>query len=131
MLRIGLAGLGVAATMLMPGIDAYPGAQIVAADGPRTSARVAFEAQYRGGRAYSDVEALCMDPDVDAIWIATPNQLHCKQTILAANHGKHVICTKPMALTIDECTRMCEAAERNGVLLLCGQTWSMSPDVRA
>jgi phthalate 4,5-cis-dihydrodiol dehydrogenase len=131
MLRIGLAGLGVAATMLMPGIDAYPGAQIVAAADPRLSARVAFETHYRGGRAYADVEGLCTDPNVDAIWIATPNQMHCEHTIAAANHGKHVICTKPMALTIDECTRMCEAAESNGVLLLCGQTWSMSPDVRA
>ncbi len=130
MLKVGLAGLGVAAAMVMPGIDAYPGAQIVAAADPRESARAAFEAQY-GGRAYADVQALCADPDVDAIWIATPNHLHCEHTIAAAEHGKHVICTKPMALTIDECERMCAAAERNGVLLLCGQTWSMSPDVRA
>jgi phthalate 4,5-cis-dihydrodiol dehydrogenase len=50
---------------------------------------------------------------------------------MAAEHGKHVICTKPMALTVAECERMCLAAERNGVKLLCGQTYSMSPDIQA
>ena len=65
------------------------------------------------------------------MWIATPNQYHCEHTVLAAEHKKHVICTKPMALNVAEAERMCAAAERNGVQLLCGQTWSMSPDVQA
>src|SRR6185437_10676642 len=70
-------------------------------------------------------------PKVDVVWIATPNQLHCEHTILAAEHGKHVICTKPVALTVEECERMVAAIERNKVKLLCGQTWSMSPDMQA
>ena len=65
------------------------------------------------------------------IWIATPNHLHGRHTIMAADHGKHVICTKPMALGVEECEAMCVAAERNKVHLLCGQTYSMSPDVQA
>ena len=65
------------------------------------------------------------------IWVATPNQFHCAHTIMVAEAGKHVICTKPMALSVEECARMCDAAERNGVQLLCGQTWSMSPDIQA
>ena len=129
-LRLGIAGLGVASTLFLPGVEEYPHARIVAAADPRASARDAFVARY-GGRAHAGVEALCEDPDVDVIWIATPNHLHCAHAVLAAEHRKHVICTKPMALTVEECERMCEAAERNGVRLLCGQTYSMSPDIQA
>ena len=129
-LRLGIAGLGVASTLFLPGVERAAHTQIVAAADPRESARVAFERTY-GGRAYESVEQLCADPGVDAVWIATPNHLHCAHAVLAAEHGKHVICTKPMALTVDECVQMCAAAERNGVQLLCGQTWSMSPDVAA
>ncbi|MGA2393355.1 MAG: Gfo/Idh/MocA family oxidoreductase [Candidatus Lustribacter sp.] len=129
-LRLGVAGLGVASTMFLPGVEAYPHARVVAAADRRPAALAAFAERY-GARTYGDVEALCADPDVDVVWVATPNQFHCEHTILAAEHRKHVICTKPMALSVDEAQRMCEAAERNGVQLLCGQTWSMSPDIQA
>jgi phthalate 4,5-cis-dihydrodiol dehydrogenase len=51
--------------------------------------------------------------------------------VTAAEHGKHVICTKPMALTVEECETICVVAERQGVQLLCGQSYSMSPDITA
>ncbi len=127
---MGVAGLGVASTLFLPGVEKFPQVKIVAAADPRDSARTAFEKKY-GGQAYRSVEELCADPDVDVVWVATPNQFHCQHTIMVAEAGKHVICTKPMALSIEECEQMCEAAERNGVKLLCGQTYSMSPDVQA
>ena len=65
------------------------------------------------------------------IWVATPNHLHAQHTIAAARAGKHIICTKPMALNVQECVDMCDAADAAGVKLLCGQTYSMSPDVQA
>lgn len=129
-LRLGVAGLGVASTLFLPGVEAYPNARIVAAADRRPAALAAFAERY-DARTYDSVEALCADPDVDVVWIATPNQFHCEHTILAIKYKKHVVCTKPMALGVDEAQRMCEAAERNGVQLLCGQTWSMSPDVQA
>ncbi len=129
-LRLGIAGLGVASTLFLPGVEKFDKAQIVAAADPRDSARAAFKDKY-GGRAYADAGELFADPDIDAVWIATPNHLHCEHTIAAAENGKHVICTKPMALSVAEGLAMCEAAERHGVHLLCGQTYSMSPDVQA
>jgi len=129
-LRLGIAGLGVASTLFLPGVEQSPHARIVAAADKRRGALDAFERKYRG-RTYDSVEALCADPDIDVIWVATPNQYHCPHTVVAADHGKHVICTKPMALTVAECEAMCAAAERNRVKLLCGQTYSMSPDVQA
>lgn len=129
-LRLGIAGLGVASTLFLPGVERYANTRIVAAADLRRGALDAFRARY-GGRTYDSVEALCRDPEIDAVWIATPNQLHCRHTVLAAEAGKHIVCTKPMALTVAECETMCDAAERAGVKLLCGQTWSMSPDVQA
>jgi len=125
-----MAGLGVASTYVLPGAERSPHAELVAAADLRRSALDAFAAKF-GGRTYGSIRELCADPEVDVVWIATPNQLHCEHTVMAAEHGKHVICTKPMALDVAECERMCLAAERNGVKLLCGQTYSMSPDIQA
>lgn len=129
-LNLGIAGLGVASTLFLPGVEKFEPARVVAAADPRDSAREAFEKKYRG-RAYGSVKELCADPNVDVIWVATPNQFHREHVVMAADAGKHVICTKPMALSVAECEEMCLAAERNGVQLLCGQTYSMSPDVQA
>src|SRR5262249_28219913 len=129
-LKLGVAGLGVASTLFLPGVEQSPHARIVAAADKRRNALDAFERKYRG-RTYDTVEALCADPDIDVIWVATPNQFHCRHTVIAAGNGKHIICTKPMALSVAECEEMCVAAERNRVKLLCGQTYSMSPDVQA
>jgi len=116
--------------MVLPGVAKFPHARVVAAADLRRNALDAFERTY-DGRGHESVEALCTDPNVDVIWIATPNQYHCKHTVMAAEHGKHIICTKPMALTVEECEIMCDAADRCGVKLLCGQTYSMSPDIQA
>jgi len=129
-LKLGIAGLGVASTLFLPSIERYAKAKIAAAADLRRAALDAFQARY-GGRTYGSVEQLCRDRDVDAVWIATPNQFHCRHSVMAAEAGKHVICTKPMALTVAECEEMCNAADRAGVKLLCGQTWSMSPDIQA
>src|SRR5438105_12500981 len=89
-LRLGIAGLGVASTLFLPGVEQSPHAQIVAAADRRRSALHAFLRKYHG-RVYDNIEGLCADPSVDVIWVATPNHLHCAHTILAAEHGKHVI----------------------------------------
>jgi len=100
-MRLGLAGLGVGSAHFLKAVDAFPQAQVVAAADLRASARTAFEQRYHG-RAYEGVEALCADPAVDVVWVATPNHLHCEHAILAAEHQKHVICTKPMAVTVED-----------------------------
>jgi phthalate 4,5-cis-dihydrodiol dehydrogenase len=88
-----------------------------------------FKATY-GVKTYASIEALCDDPDIDAVWIATPNTCHCPHVILAAERGKHVIVEKPMAISLAEAERMIEATERQGVQLLCGGSRSSSAVVR-
>lgn len=127
-MRLGVAGLGVASTLFLPGVELHPHTEIVAAADLRPAALAAFRERY-GGRTYASVEDLCADPELDVIWVATPNEFHARHAILAAEHGKHVICTKPMALSVDECVAMCAAADAAGVQLVCGQTFSMHPDI--
>ena len=57
-------------------------------------------------RTYDTVEELCADPAVEIVYVATPHQHHARHAILAAQHGKHVLVEKPMALTLDDCAAM-------------------------
>jgi phthalate 4,5-cis-dihydrodiol dehydrogenase len=129
-LRVGIAGLGVASTQILPPMEAFSGIRIAAAADMRVEALQTFEQRY-GGRGHHTVEELASDPEVDAVWVSTPNQFHCEHVITCLNHGKHVVVEKPMALSIEECERMVEAAERNHVQLLCGHTQSFNPAIRA
>jgi phthalate 4,5-cis-dihydrodiol dehydrogenase len=76
------------------------------------------------------VEELADSAQVEAVWVATPNHLHAEHAIAAAQRGKHVIVSKPMAISLQETADMIAAAERNGVLLLAGHTQSMAPTIR-
>jgi phthalate 4,5-cis-dihydrodiol dehydrogenase len=124
-----MAGLGVASTQILPPISSLPYIKISAAADTRADALEKFRAAY-GGEAFNSVEAMCDSPNVDAIYIATPNELHARHVIAAAERGKHVIVEKPMALSIDECEAMNEAADKHRVKLLCGHTHSFDPPIR-
>jgi phthalate 4,5-cis-dihydrodiol dehydrogenase len=126
---MGIAGLGVASTQILPPISKLPFIRITAAADTRTDALAKFSASYKG-ETFTSVEAMCASPNVDAVYIATPNQLHAEHAIAAARQKKHVIVEKPMALSIEECEAMNEAAEKNGVKLLCGHTHSFDPPIR-
>ena len=69
---------------------------------------------------YLSEEELLEDKDIDAVYIATPSYLHAKQVIKAAEHSKHILCEKPMALTLKDCEKMLIACERNNVKLSMG-----------
>src|SRR5438309_5158076 len=127
--KLGMAGLGIGGGMILKAAERMPEVEIFAAADLRQSARDAFQARYEG-RAYDSVEALCEDPDVEVIWVATPNHLHSEHVVMAADHGKHVVSEKPMALNVEQCERMVDAAEKNGVLLSCGHTFSLSPGIQ-
>ena len=129
-LRVGMAGLGTAVSNALPELHAHPGIQITAAADPRHEALDKFSSEF-GGETYRTVDSMCESPNVDAVYILTPNHLHAEHAIIAANHRKQVFCDKPMALSLDECDRMIEAAERNGVRLITGHSQAMDAPIRA
>ena len=130
-LRMGIIGIGVGATQIMPQMEAAPEMEIVAGADTNHRVREAFLARYESARVYDSAEGLCADPDVDAVWVSTPNNFHSPHAILAANAGKHVVSEKPMALNMKEAEAMVDAAAKNGVKLLCGHTLAFSPPVMA
>jgi len=128
-LRFGLAGIGAGAKNLLSGFARSQHARLVAAADLRQDALAAMKKEL-DVRTYSSVEDMCGDPDVDAVWVATPNHLHAQHTIAALIRGKHVIVSKPMAVTLEECEAMNEAAERSGGLLLAGHSQAMAAPIR-
>jgi phthalate 4,5-cis-dihydrodiol dehydrogenase len=124
-----MVGLGVASTQILPPVSKLPFIKITAAADTRADAVAKFREKYQG-EGYSSVEELCASPNVDAVYIATPNSLHAEHATIAAKHKKHIIVEKPMAMTLAECDAMNEAAENYGVKLLCGHTHSFDPPIR-
>ena len=127
-LRIGAAGLGRAFSVMLPTFLRDQRVQMVAAADPRPEARARFESDF-GGRAYDTVEALCADPDVEAVYVATPHQHHAAHAKLAAAAGKHLLIEKPIALTLDEAQAITEAARKAGVYLVVGHSHSFDAPI--
>jgi phthalate 4,5-cis-dihydrodiol dehydrogenase len=106
-----------------------PGVRLTCAADIRPEARNAFARDY-GLPALETIEALC-ESAVDAVWIETPNHLHCEHVLAAAARGKHVILRQPLAATLDECDRMITACRANGVRLLQGHSKIFDSPIRA
>ncbi len=122
-LRIGIAGLGRAFTLMLPTFVADPRVRLVAAADPLQQAREQFVRDF-GGTPHTTVEALCADPQVQVVYIATPHQFHAEHVRLAAAHGKHVLVEKPMAITLAQCSSMIEATQAAGVHMVVGHSHS-------
>ena len=76
---------------------------------------------------YESMDALADNPDIDAVYIVTPNSLHAEQTLRAARAGKHVLCEKPMAISVAEGEAMVGACEEAGVKLAIGYRCQFEP----
>ncbi len=125
-LSAGIIGAGGIAQSHMRAIQANDNIRLVAAmDVVPERAQAAVE-KY-GGVAYTNLDDLLGDKDVEAVHVCTPHSLHVDQVVAAANAGKHVIVEKPMALTVQECDRMIEACERAGKILMVGQVMRYYP----
>ena len=94
-----------------------PYAEITAVCDPVGTAAADAAAELEIKKAYKDYKDVVNDDSIDAVIIATPTKYHCEIAVAAANAKKHILCEKPMAMTVEECSLMDEAAKRNGVKL--------------
>jgi 1,5-anhydro-D-fructose reductase (1,5-anhydro-D-mannitol-forming) len=118
MVRWGIIGLGrIADTEIAPAISAIPDGVlrgVVSRDQGRADS---FAQRHGAQRALTDYAELLADPEVDAVYIATPNALHAGQVVAAARAGKHVMCDKPLALNVADARRAVAACDEAGVRL--------------
>ena len=128
-MQIGVVGLGRAFTLMLPTFMHDNRVKLVGATDPIAAARAQFESDF-GAPSHASVEALCADPAVEVLYIASPHQFHAGHVCLAASFGKHVMVEKPMALSLEECTRMIEATRHAGVHLIVGHSHSFNLPIR-
>lgn len=97
-----------------------PGAVLCAVADPAEETVKSAARELGLDRYFTDYRALLQDTEIDAVLIATPTKYHCEIAVACADAGKHILCEKPMAMTVEECERMEAAAARNGVKLQIG-----------
>ena len=127
-LKFGIIGLGRAGSGMMQPLSTHPCTELAAVAELKKDARDLFVREH-GGKAYDSAEALCADPDIDAIYISTPHQFHAQHAVMAAEHGKHVILEKPISLSLEDAETIIEAVDRTGIKLIIGHTASYNPVV--
>jgi len=122
-LRLAIAGLGTAGRALQRPIEMRDDVRLVAVADPLAEARTEVAGRF-GARAYATLPELAADRDVDAVYVATPTDLHVDHVLALAAAGKHVLVEKPMAIGLEGADRMIEAAASAGVVLMVGQSHS-------
>ena len=112
----GVIGLGnIVHTTIAPAMVAEPTCDLVAGVSRDQGRADAFAAKFGARFAYADYELMLANPEVEAIFIATPNSLHASQVIAAARAGKHVLCDKPMATSVADAMHEIDECRRSGV----------------
>jgi len=127
--RIALVGCGRISGRHFDAIDGVEQMEVVAVC-DTDAERVAAAAERTGASAYTDYDQMLEDSDCDVVTIATPSGLHSRQGILAAQAGRHVICEKPMAITLKAADQLVTACDRAGVYLFVVKQNRLNPAVR-
>ena len=118
--RVGWGLIGastIAREWVIDAIRVQSGNEIVAVMSSDPARGKAFAEANRIAASHASVEALLADPKVDAVYISTTNELHKAQTLAAAAAGKHVLCEKPLALTLEDAREMVAACDSAGVVM--------------
>lgn len=118
MIRWGVVGPGIIATGFAEAMPFADGGVITAVASRSAERANEFGDRFDIPNRYGDYEALAADPEVDAVYVATPHSRHEKDTLAMLQAGKHVLCEKPFALNARQATRMAKEARRRGLFLM-------------
>ena len=120
-IRVGIIGCGkIAQVRHIPEYAATPHTEVYGFYDINL-ARAEELAEKYNGKAYASYEELLADPAIEAVSVCAANHVHAEITVAALKAGKHVLCEKPMAVTLEECEAMVAAARESGKYLMIGQ----------
>ena len=126
--KIGIIGSRFQADCIAHSVKMMPDEmEVVAVASPTPGNAEKFARQHGIRAAYTDYREMLRDRDVELISITAPNRLHAQITIEAAAAGKHVVCEKPLCITLEEADAMIEACDHAGVLLLYAEELFFAP----
>jgi predicted dehydrogenase len=128
-MKVAVIGAGVIGALRAKSIVQHPQTNLVGVADPDQS-RAAAAAGASGARALQDYRPLLDDPQVDAVIISTPVQLHEEMVVGALEAGKHVLCEKPLSSSVASCRRMLDTAARHGRTLATGFNHRYYPAVK-
>ncbi len=130
MIRYGIAGFGLhAVKRLMPGFRQAKDSAVAALSRRNAEKAKACAAEYQIPHAFLSTAELCECPEVDAIFVSSPDAFHLQDVLTAVEHRKHVLCEKPMAMNTQQCAEMVLAARNAGVLLGVAQCFRFESSV--
>jgi xylose dehydrogenase (NAD/NADP) len=122
-----ISGAQIGLSTVIPAIQASENGRVVAIGTRHPDAVRERAAKLGVTRVYDSYEAVLDDPEVTAVYNPLPNALHAQWTMRAAERSKHVLCEKPLALTVDEAEQMIEACRRAGVRLMEAFMYRLHP----
>jgi predicted dehydrogenase len=130
-LRFAVAGTGsIIREFHLPVLLKNPRAEVVAAANLHPRSLDALVSDFGIPTSYNDFDQLAGDPNVDAVVIGLPNYLNATVAIKMLRAGKHVLCEKPMARTVEEAKRMLRASEDSAKTLMIAHVWRSNEEVR-
>ena len=131
MVRFGIIGTGRISEWVLKGAAQDSRISVVAICSRTIEAAESFVLRNpiaAGAKIYTSVADMAADPQVDAIYIGTPNQTHCEYAITCLDAGKHVLCEKPLAINAEEGRKIAEAARRSGKILMEAMISTLNPN---
>lgn len=126
--RFGIVGTGRISDWVLKGAVMEPRFEAAAVCSRSRESGKAFAEAHGIAKVYTDIDEMASDPEIDAIYIGTPNSTHHNLAILCMNHGKHVLCEKPMAANAKEVKEMIDVARANGVMLMEAMISTLCPN---
>lgn len=118
MTRFGIIGTGKIVETFLAAAHTVPEFELVAVYSRTMAKAKQFAEQHGAALAFDDIEQMAAEPSIDAIYIASPNALHCQQALTVMQHNKHVLCEKPISANKHETELMFACAQAHNVVLM-------------
>jgi len=126
-LGVAVAGAGYWGKNIVRTFAAHPRVRLVAVCDPSPDVRARVERDYPGVVTHDSLAAILARPDVDAVAIATPAVQHAAMALDCLKSGRHVLCEKPLAVTVESARQVVDAAERAGKVMMVGHLLAYHP----